>query len=147
MTSAPTRATTEPERVAGGVLQRDGRTRCPRAVTAFTASDFGRDLPANGNGGSDHGWGQSSPGRRRCGRGRRHLRQVPRSLDGPDDSGGGRWIPTTRSMSTAPRSRAGSASRAVNCQRCFRTSDALPTTSIFWHETLRNGAAAIRHST
>ena len=65
-------------------------------VTAFTASDFGRDLPANGNGGSDHGWGSHHLIVGGDVRGARLYGKFPTLVvDGPDDSGGGRWIPTT----------------------------------------------------
>ncbi|WP_404424070.1 DUF1501 domain-containing protein [Nibricoccus sp. IMCC34717] len=64
-------------------------------VTTFTASDFGRTLASNGKG-SDHGWGSH------------HLVMggavTPQAvagtfpdlvIDGRDDTGHGRWIPTT----------------------------------------------------
>lgn len=65
------------------------------SVTTFTASDFGRTLPSNGNG-SDHGWGSHQfvlggavQGKRLYG-----THQVMQ-LGGPDDTELGRWIPST----------------------------------------------------
>ena len=64
-------------------------------VTTFTASDFGRTYTGNGNG-SDHGWGSHHliiGGAVKGGElyGRMHELTV----NGPDDTGRGRWIPTT----------------------------------------------------
>jgi uncharacterized protein (DUF1501 family) len=65
-------------------------------VTSFTASDFGRDLPANGNGGTDHGWGSHHLIVGGAVNGAKLYGKFPTLVvDGPDDSGGGRWIPTT----------------------------------------------------
>jgi len=62
-------------------------------VTLFTASDFGRTCVSNGRG-SDHGWGNhhfvaggSVVGQRLYGAFPNH------TVDGPDDIGGGVWIP------------------------------------------------------
>ncbi|MDJ0812303.1 MAG: DUF1501 domain-containing protein [Woeseiaceae bacterium] len=65
------------------------------AVTTFTQSDFGRTLTSNGDG-TDHAWGgnQLVVGDSVVGRdfyGTYPLLQI----DGPDDVGGGRMIPTT----------------------------------------------------
>ena len=64
-------------------------------VTAFTASDFGRTYISNGDG-SDHGWGSHHLVLGGAVAGGRFYGQVPTlAVDGPDDSGDGRWIPTT----------------------------------------------------
>lgn len=64
------------------------------AVTAFTASDFGRTYISNGEG-SDHGWGAHHFVVGGAVSGGRFYGQVPTlAVDGPDDSGDGRWIPT-----------------------------------------------------
>ncbi|MEM1185491.1 MAG: DUF1501 domain-containing protein [Planctomycetota bacterium] len=65
-------------------------------VTTFTASDFGRTFRSNGNG-SDHGWGahhlvmggSQVRGNRLYG----SFNNI--AVDGPDDTGLGRFIPTT----------------------------------------------------
>jgi len=63
-------------------------------VTAFTASDFGRTYTSNGDG-SDHGWGAHHVVLGGAVAGGRFYGQVPTlAVDGPDDSGDGRWIPT-----------------------------------------------------
>ena len=63
-------------------------------VTAFTASDFGRTYISNGEG-SDHGWGAHHFVMGGAVAGGRFYGQVPTlAVDGPDDSGDGRWIPT-----------------------------------------------------
>jgi len=64
-------------------------------VTSFTASDFGRTYASNGDG-SDHGWGSHHLVLGGAVAGGRFYGQVPTlAVDGPDDSGDGRWIPTT----------------------------------------------------
>jgi uncharacterized protein (DUF1501 family) len=64
-------------------------------VTLFTASDFGRTYRSNGDG-SDHGWGnhQFMVGGAVKG-GDLYGRMPTLSVNGPDDTGQGRWIPTT----------------------------------------------------
>lgn len=70
-------------------------------VTGFTASDFGRTLPTNGQG-SDHGWGGhhlvfgGSGGSSGSVAGGRTYGTFPvLQVNGPDDTSTGRWIPTT----------------------------------------------------
>ncbi|HWM94311.1 MAG TPA: DUF1501 domain-containing protein [Thermoanaerobaculia bacterium] len=63
-------------------------------VTSFTASDFGRTYISNGDG-SDHGWGAHHLVVGGDVAGGRFYGDVPTlAVDGPDDSGDGRWIPT-----------------------------------------------------
>ncbi len=65
------------------------------SVTQFTASDFGRTLPSNG-GGSDHGWGNHQLVVGGAVKGKQLYGKFPNlAMDGPDDSGLGRWIPTS----------------------------------------------------
>ncbi len=64
-------------------------------VTTFTASDFGRALQSNGRG-SDHGWGGHHFIVGGAVKGRRVFGSFPTvALNGPNDSGQGRLIPTT----------------------------------------------------
>jgi len=71
-------------------------------VTAFTASDFSRTFPCNGQG-SDHGWGShqiivGGAGVNNGGsvNGGRTFGKFPTlTVNGPDDTSTGRWIPTT----------------------------------------------------
>jgi len=68
------------------------------SVTAFTASDFGRTLSSNGTGsvaGSDHGWGNHHLVIGGAVQGRRIYGSMPDlSLNGPNDAGSGRIVPT-----------------------------------------------------
>jgi uncharacterized protein (DUF1501 family) len=65
------------------------------AVTTFTASDFGRTYGSNGEG-SDHGWGAHHLVMGGAVNGNRIYGEMPvLAVDGPDDAGDGRWIPTT----------------------------------------------------
>jgi uncharacterized protein (DUF1501 family) len=64
-------------------------------VTSFTASDFSRTLPTNSQG-SDHGWGSHHiimGGAVQGGQTYGHLPVF--AINGPNDTGLGRWIPTT----------------------------------------------------
>ena len=64
-------------------------------VTAFTASDFSRTFPSNGIG-SDHGWGSHHCIVGGAVQGKRMFGNYPAlAVNGPDDTGQGRWIPTT----------------------------------------------------
>lgn len=64
-------------------------------VTAFTASDFGRTFPSNGQG-SDHGWGSHHLILGGAVKGQRTYGAFPvLTVNGPDDTSTGRWIPTT----------------------------------------------------
>lgn len=64
-------------------------------VTTFTASDFGRTFPCNGEG-SDHGWGSHHLVLGGAVNGQRTYGKFPTlAVNGPDDTSTGRWIPTT----------------------------------------------------
>jgi uncharacterized protein (DUF1501 family) len=64
-------------------------------VTSFTASDFGRTFPCNGQG-SDHGWGSHHLILGGAVNGQRTYGQFPAlTINGPNDTSTGRWIPTT----------------------------------------------------
>jgi len=64
-------------------------------VTAFTSSDFGRTFPSNGVG-SDHGWGSHHLILGGAVKGQQTYGTFPSLVvNGPDDTGTGRWIPTT----------------------------------------------------
>lgn len=64
-------------------------------VTTFTASDFGRTLRSNGDG-SDHGWGSHHVIVGGAVKGGELYGKMPTlAINGPDDTGLGRWIPTT----------------------------------------------------
>ena len=64
-------------------------------VTAFTASDFGRTLSVNGDG-ADHGWGNHHMVLGGAVKGGRFYGKPPAvAVNGPDDVGQGRLLPTT----------------------------------------------------
>lgn len=64
-------------------------------VTSFTCSDFSRTFPSNGQG-SDHGWGSHHLILGGAVNGQRTYGQFPvQTINGPNDTSTGRWIPTT----------------------------------------------------
>ena len=64
-------------------------------VTTFTVSDFGRTYNTNGDG-SDHGWGSHHLVMGGAVKGGDIYGHMPEwAINGPDDTGRGRWIPTT----------------------------------------------------
>jgi uncharacterized protein (DUF1501 family) len=66
-----------------------------KRVTSFTSSDFGRTFPSNGSG-SDHGWGSHHLIIGGAVKGRRTYGRWPvLTVNGPDDTNTGRWIPST----------------------------------------------------
>jgi len=68
---------------------------CANQVTSFTASDFGRTFTSNGDG-SDHGWGGHHLVLGGAVKGGDIYGAMPSpTVNGPDDTGLGRWIPTT----------------------------------------------------
>ncbi len=65
------------------------------SVTSFTSSDFGRTFPSNGQG-SDHGWGSHHLIFGSAVKGGMTYGTFPTlTINGPDDTSTGRWIPTT----------------------------------------------------
>lgn len=63
-------------------------------VTTFTTSDFSRTLPTNSQG-SDHGWGSHHLIMGGAVKGGLSYGQLPAfAINGPNDTGLGRWIPT-----------------------------------------------------
>jgi uncharacterized protein (DUF1501 family) len=65
------------------------------SVTTFTASDFGRTFPSNGQG-SDHGWGSHHLILGGAVKGQKTYGTFPvLTVGGPNDTSTGRWIPTT----------------------------------------------------
>ena len=67
------------------------------SVTTFTQSDFGRTLTSNGDG-SDHAWGGVQLVIGDAVRGRTLYGRYPAlEINGPEDVGGGRFIPNVSS--------------------------------------------------
>ena len=65
------------------------------SVTSFTASDFGRTFPSNGQG-SDHGWGSHHLILGGAVKGQKTYGLFPAlTVNGPNDTSTGRWITTT----------------------------------------------------
>jgi uncharacterized protein (DUF1501 family) len=65
------------------------------SVTTFTASDFGRTLTSNGDG-SDHGWGSHHFVLGGAVKGGQYWGKLPAvAVNGPDDVGQGRLLPST----------------------------------------------------
>jgi uncharacterized protein (DUF1501 family) len=65
-------------------------------VVGFTASDFGRTFPVNSGKGSDHGWGNHHIVFGDPVAGQKLYGTFPTlAVNGPDDTGIGRWIPKT----------------------------------------------------
>ena len=63
-------------------------------VTTFTTSDFSRTFPTNSQG-SDHGWGSHHMIMGGAVKGKQTYGHLPTfAINGPDDTGTGRWIPT-----------------------------------------------------
>jgi uncharacterized protein (DUF1501 family) len=86
------------QQLAGGLTAFQaamGELGVAQQVTTFTASDFGRTLSSNGDG-SDHGWGGHHFIIGGAVKGGRFYGQLPQvALNGPDDVGQGRLLPTT----------------------------------------------------
>lgn len=65
-------------------------------VTTFTESDFSRTLQPNSNGGTDHAWGSHHIVMGASVKGNAIYGKFPKiELNGPDDVGEGRWLPST----------------------------------------------------
>jgi uncharacterized protein (DUF1501 family) len=78
-----------------GTLRGDGAAAMQKKAVAFTVSDFARTFPSNGSG-SDHGWGSHHMivGGDVAG-GKTYGNMPVLAVNGPSDTGTGRWIPTT----------------------------------------------------
>ena len=91
-------------------------------MTSFTASDFGRTLSSNGDG-SDHGWGSHHfvVGGAVNG-GRFHGVLPATAVNGPDDVGQGRLLPTTSVDQFGAALASWFGVPATDCRWCFRAS-------------------------
>jgi len=79
----------------GAMPPRGTSTNMQNQVTAFTVSDFARTFPGNGSG-SDHGWGGHHVVVGGAVKGGATYGTLPvQQVNGPSDTGIGRWIPTT----------------------------------------------------
>jgi uncharacterized protein (DUF1501 family) len=68
----------------------------PNSVTQFTGSDFSRTFLVNGGSGADHGWGNNHLILGGGVQGQKIYGTYPDlTINGPSDTGTGRWIPTT----------------------------------------------------
>ena len=79
----------------GNQHRSDGAAAMQKKAVAFTVSDFARTFPSNGSG-SDHGWGSHHMivGGNVLG-GITYGAMPILAVNGPSDTGTGRWIPTT----------------------------------------------------
>jgi uncharacterized protein (DUF1501 family) len=100
-------------------------------VTVFTASDFGRTFPSNGQG-SDHGWGShhlimggSGGGAGAVLGGNTYGKFPTLTVNGPDDTSTGVGFRPRRSINISPRSRRGSGWTTPNWRPYFPTSAGL----------------------
>lgn len=83
------------QRAVQQIASAQGDSSLVQGVTGYTASDFGRTFPTNGQG-SDHGWGSHHVIFGGGVRGQRTYGSFPvLAVGGPNDTSTGRWIPTT----------------------------------------------------
>jgi uncharacterized protein (DUF1501 family) len=83
------------QKTSGLTVPSVGSLGVANQVTTFTASDFGRTYVPNGSG-TDHGWGNHQFIMGGAVQGGDIYGQMPSLVvNGPDDTGRGRWIPST----------------------------------------------------